>query len=198
MLQHDQFLSLLSENTELAQGVFRTLLASPGGWSDSLVTRNAIRPSTLATPGDGLQMIEKVLVLAEMPVLARASAEQLSALAAITKEVPLTVGDVFVAPGDAPAVHILLEGALTLEPLDGRPAETAGAGDCTGLYETLRGSRETSWRGQVTQPGVALRIEREALFDLLADQIDLLQALFSAIQRRPAQQEPVAPAAAGL
>ena len=41
-LHHDQFLSLLSENTELAQGVFRTLLASPGEWSGDVVTRDAI------------------------------------------------------------------------------------------------------------------------------------------------------------
>jgi hypothetical protein len=36
----------------------------------------------------------------------------------------------------------------------------------------------------VTRGGVALRVEREALFDLLADQIDLLQGVFSALQRR--------------
>ena len=36
----------------------------------------------------------------------------------------------------------------------------------------------------MTRGGVALRVEREALFDLLADHIDLLQGVFSALQRR--------------
>ena len=38
----------------------------------------------------------------------------------------------------------------------------------------------------MTRAGVALRIEREALFDLLADQIELLQGLFSALLHRRA------------
>jgi hypothetical protein len=36
----------------------------------------------------------------------------------------------------------------------------------------------------VTRGGTALRVEREALFDLLADHVDLLQGLFTALQRR--------------
>jgi AAA family ATP:ADP antiporter len=182
---HEQFLSLLSENTELAQGVFRTLLTTPDEWASAAVTRDVVRPSIVARPGEGLQMIEKMLVLAGMPVLSRASSDQLQALAGIARQTTLNSGDVVVAAGDAPAIHIILDGELSVEPLDGGAAVRAGAGDCTGLFETLGGRAETGWRGQVTRPGVALRIDREGLFDLLADQIDLLQGLFSALQGAP-------------
>jgi hypothetical protein len=38
----------------------------------------------------------------------------------------------------------------------------------------------------VTRDTLALRFDREALFDLLADHIELLQAMFSAVLRREA------------
>ena len=56
----------------------------------------------------------------------------------------------------------------------------ASAGDCLGAEETLAGS-DWSWRGRATSPGTALRIDREALFELLADHMDLLQGIFGAI-----------------
>ena len=187
-LLNDQFLGLLSENTELAQGVFRMLLDTHGGTAWGQVLRNVAHPPSAARLRDGLQTIEKVLVLEEMPVFSRASSDQLAALAGITREVKFVEGEVLFGAGDAPAIHIVLEGELSLEPMDGGTPMSAGAGDCTGVYETLGGLDQTGWRGHVTRGGVALRVEREALFDLLADQIDLLQGLFSALQRQPAMQ----------
>ena len=52
------------------------------------------------------------------------------------------------------------------------------------MYETLSGAETTGWRAHVTRDAVALRIDREALFDLLAEHIGLLQAMFSAVLRR--------------
>ena len=95
-------------------------------------------------------------------------------------------GEVLFGAGDAPAIHIVLDGELTLEPMDGGTPLSAGRGDCTGVYETLGCQDASGWRGHVTRGGLALRVEREALFDLLADEIDLLQGLFSALQRQTA------------
>jgi CRP-like cAMP-binding protein len=60
----------------------------------------------------------------------------------------------------------------------------ASAGDTVGVFETLSGADTTGWRAHVTRDTVALRFDREALFDLLADHIELLQAMFSAVLRR--------------
>jgi CRP-like cAMP-binding protein len=141
-----------------------------------------VRPPSEARLRDGLQPVEKVLVLEEMPVFSRASSDQLAALASIAREIKLVPGEYLFREGDAPALHIVLEGELTLEPLaEGAPMR-ALAGDAVGVYEMLGGLEHTGWRGRASQPGVVLRLEREALFELLADQIDLVQGLFSALR----------------
>jgi AAA family ATP:ADP antiporter len=191
-LVNEQFLGLLSENGELAEGVFKMMLDTHGGTLWGEVLRNVTHPPSMTRLGDGLQPIEKVLILEEMPVFSRASGEQLAALAGITREVKLTEGEVLFGAGDAPAIHIVLEGELALEPMGGGEPLSAGPGDATGVYETLGGLTSTAWRGHVVRGGLALKVEREALFDLLADQIDLLQGLFSALQRQSAPVPEVA------
>ena len=186
-LLNEQFLSLLSDNVELAQGVFRMLLDTHGGEAWARVLTGIVEPPPPERLRDGLQLIEKVILLEEMPVFSRASSEQLAALAGAAREVKLAEGQVLFGAGDEPALHLILEGELTLEPMTGGDPMTAGPGDCAGIYETLGGLETTGWRGHVTRGGVALRLDREALFDVLADHVDLLQGLFSALQRQGAR-----------
>ncbi len=150
-------------------------------------------PPSQARLRDGLQPIEKVLILEEMPVFSRASSEQLAAMAAITREVKMAEGDLLFREADAPAIYIVLDGELSLEPMKGGTPAHAGAGDAIGVYETLGGLDAVGWRGHVTKAGVLLRLDREALFDLLSDQIDLLQGLFGALQRARAARKADAP-----
>ncbi len=182
-LLNDQFLSLLSENTDLAQGIFRQLLEMRGDKAQLVVT-GVVRPPQSARFKDGLEPIEKALLLEEMPVFSRATSEQISQLAAITQEVKMSESELLFREGDTPAIYILLEGELSLEPVAGGQPAFARAGDSVGVYETLGGEESTGWKAHVTRGGLALRVEREPLFDLLADHIDLLQGLFSALQRR--------------
>ena len=182
-LVNDQFLSLLSENTDLAQGIFRQLLEMRGDKAQLVVT-GVVRPPQSARFKDGLEPIEKALLLEEVPVFSRATSEQVSQLAAITQEVKMTESELLFREGDTPAIYILLEGELSLEPVAGGQPAFARAGDSVGVYETLGGEESTGWKAHVTRGGLALRVEREALFDLLADHIDLLQGLFTALQRR--------------
>ena len=135
---------------------------------------------------DVLQPVEKILLMEEVAVFARASAADVSALAAIGREVRAAAGETLFKDGDAPAIYVLVTGELALEPLSGGTPLAAGPGDTIGVYETLSGADTTGWRAHVTQTAVALRIEREALFDLLADHMGLLQAMFSAVLRRRA------------
>jgi ATP:ADP antiporter, AAA family len=183
-LLNEQFLSLLSENTDLAQGIFQQLLEMHGTTAPQRVLSGVVRPPQATRFKDGLEPIEKVLLLEEMPVFSRATSEQLALLAGITQEVKLSENELLFREGDAPAIYILLDGELSLEPVAGGEPLFAKAGDCIGVYETLGGAESTGWKAHVVRGGVALRVEREALFDLLADHIDLLQGLFSALQRR--------------
>ena len=179
----DHFLGLLSENTELAQGLFRMLLETHGSPAEGRVLRGVVEPPPAERIVDGLQPIERLLVLAAMPVFAQASTEQLAALGAVTREVTLTAGSVLFRESDAPAIYLVLAGELALEPATGGEPLSVGAGDCVGVYETLGGLDTSDWRAHVTRGGMALRVEREALFDVLADHIDLLRGMFSALRR---------------
>jgi CRP-like cAMP-binding protein len=150
------------------------------------VARTVVTRPSVARLEDGVQAIEKILVIEEMPLLARARAEDIAALAAIAREVPLTAGELLFREGDAPALYVLLGGEVSLEPMAGGEPVHAVAGDTVGVYETLSGAETTGWRAHVTVPGTALRIEREAFFDLLTERIELLQGLFSALLHRKA------------
>ena len=108
----------------------------------------------------------------------------MSALAAIAREVRAAAGETLFKDGDAPAIYLIVSGEVALEPLSGGTPLAAGPGDTIGVYETLSGADTTGWRAHVTHDAVALRVDREALFDLLADRIGLLQAMFSAVLRR--------------
>jgi CRP-like cAMP-binding protein len=63
---------------------------------------------------------------------------------------------------------------------DGRDDDTAGSGDILGMYETL-GGRPMRSTGTVVEAGTAMRIDRSELFELLADDVPLLQGIFSGL-----------------
>jgi ATP:ADP antiporter, AAA family len=186
-LRSEQWLGLLSENTELAQGLFRLVLEREGAQAWRGVVPGVLRQHAVTPTGGPLQPIEKLLLVEEMPVFARASADDVAALAALTREAPLVPGDLLFREGDPPALYIVIAGELSLEPVAGGEPRFAGPGDTVGVFETLSGAETTGWRAHVTRPGLALRVEREAFFDLLADRIGLLQGVFLAIHRRAAR-----------
>ena len=179
-LSTEEFLTLLSANTQLAAGLFRMLIAhAPSPASPSIMHARALADARTAAPG-GLRAVDKVLALQEVPVFARASAEELMALAAIAREVPIAGGADLLTPGEPAAIHIVLGGSVQVE-TNGDAPVTAGPGDTIGLVETLgRGLAETRARGLA--PGSALRIDRDALFDVLSDRIDLMRGLFGAMK----------------
>jgi CRP-like cAMP-binding protein/HEAT repeat protein len=183
-LRNEQVLALLSENADLVQGLFRMAIERENGDAWRGVVRGMGERSGLGRLAEGLQPVEKILLMEGMPVFARASAEDVSALAAIGREVRVASGDTLFRDGDVPAIYLVVDGELAIEPLAGSAPLAAGPGDTIGIYETLSGAETAGWRAHVTRDVVALRIDREALFDLLADHIGLLQAMFSAVLRR--------------
>jgi CRP-like cAMP-binding protein len=141
--------------------------------------RGDLPPEIKRHAKDGLQPIERVLLLQSSPLLQHATGEQLLRLAAIAHEVPITEGTVLFGETENPAIYGLLSGEVKVE-IPGQPVTTLDEGDVVGLYETLAGL-PAGVKVTVTRSGSALRIDRDALFDLLADNIDLLQGLFSAL-----------------
>jgi CRP-like cAMP-binding protein len=180
----EEFRALLSANIELAQGLFRMLLEQKdSGAAPSRTGTPARELSTL--PAEALKIVDKVLFLQTVPVLARATADELYALAAITREVSFQQDEVLFSEGQFASLWVMLSGELRLEPPSGDAAISVRPGECLAAKETLAGS-DWSWRGRAVIAGRALRVEREALYELLADHMDLLQNIFGAIFKESA------------
>jgi hypothetical protein len=81
-------------------------------------------------------------------------------------------------------VHTVVSGRLQLQ-RDGGPPVVAKAGDTIGVVETLAGS-VIDLRAQPSESGSVLRIDRDALFNLLSDRVDVLRDVFAAIREQPA------------
>ena len=169
--------TLLAANIELAQGLFRMLLESADG-DDHHFTRRAasFRYEQRDAP---LTTVERVLCLQTVPVLAQATAEELYEVAAIAREVSFSEQESFLAPGTPASIVLLLSGAVELTSPGGSKSN-AGAGASLGARETLAGASFAD-TVRVIEPGKALLVDREPLFDLLADRMDLLQGIFSAV-----------------
>ena len=184
----EEFRTLLAANIELAQGLFRMLLEQNRGD----VSPSRIRVSSPGKPVQAVQLVQapsltedlktvdKALYLQTLPIFARATADELYVLAAITREVSFQLDEILFSEGHPSSILLVLAGSIALELPSGGESANASAGDCLGTEETLAGS-DWSWRGKATSPGKALRIDREALFELLADHTDLLQGIFGAI-----------------
>ena len=95
--------------------------------------------------------------------------------------------------GGAASIVIVLSGLLKVDSAEGDPAD---AGDVIGMYETLAGVPMDATVTAITEAQV-LRLDRGALFELLADHTDLLQGVFqfcaSALARRQPTASPLSP-----
>jgi AAA family ATP:ADP antiporter len=177
-LTTEEFLSLLSENVEIAQGIFRLMIERFGGVREA-VLHGTIPPSLRARMETGaLQPLDTILLLQSSPLLSRASASQLVGLSSIARPLLLTTGADPQSGADA-AVLVVLSGAVRIE-RDGAPVETAGPGDIIGIYETL-GGVSFPVKGEVVAAGHGLRFMGPDVLDVLADDIGLLRGIFSAL-----------------
>jgi hypothetical protein len=166
-------MTMVSDNVLLAQSLFALLLGN-----DRPRLPFAQPPRVLAdheSPG----AVHAARLLRHDPLLSRASATQLLALTAIAPEVPLKAGTVLFDVGTPPAVYQIVQGEVVLEHSGAGPS-VASAGATIGVADTLAGST-SGWRATVSKDGRALRLERDELFSVLADHVDLMQGLFSGV-----------------
>lgn len=182
-LSTDEFLSLLSENVEIAQGIFRLMVERRGRLGWRTVVHGSIPPSLKAKAESGmLQPVDSILLLQLSPVLSRATATQLVGLAEIAHPVELTVGADPLSGPEA-SILVVLSGEVRIDREGGEP-EVAGPGDGIGIYETLAGVASPV-RAEVTTPGRAMRFVRSEVLDVLADDVGLLRGIFSGLLRVP-------------
>jgi ATP/ADP translocase/CRP-like cAMP-binding protein/HEAT repeat protein len=180
-LTADEFLALLSENVELAEGIFRMLIATHHlDTGHTLLHGNLSSAArSVSQPGADLRPVDRLLLLQSSPLLAHATAAQLWRLSEIARDATVAANAEALPKGEA-AILIVLSGSLKVAVAEG--AGTATAGDVVGLYETLAGTGLSAAVTATTETRL-LRIDRGGLFELLADHTDLLQGIFSMLLR---------------
>jgi HEAT repeat protein/CRP-like cAMP-binding protein len=178
----DELRTLLADNTDLVRGLFATL-------AERVEPETVADVQSLGSGGElqglaagGLQPVEKVLALQRVPVFARIAPDEMAALAAIARTVIMTTGQPLFAQSAPVALWLILSGeALLADAAGGAPA-TIGPGNIIGSVSMLSG-RSLGRSADVVRSGVALRIDRDELFELLGERPELLRQLFEGMFR---------------
>ena len=178
-LTRDQFLALLAENVELAEGLFRTLIESHRLTTGHTLIHGRLSADVKNATRDS--SVDRLLLLQSSPLLAHATAAQLWRLTAIARPLTVSAGKTIIERGGEAAIVIVLSGSLKVD--SPQSIGTATAGDLVGMYETLAGVKLDAVVTAET-PSQILRLDRAALFELLADHTDLLQGVFSTLLRQ--------------
>ncbi len=174
-LNSDEFLSLLSENVEIAEGIFR--LQVEGGGSPLVVHGQPTLPESHLIRTEALDVVH---MLQATSLLARAAPRQVLSLTSVARRVTLTPG-VDPLAGLPTAMIVVLSGSVRVQQDDLEP-ELATAGDVIGIAAAL-GGQPGSVRIESVTGGEAIYFARAELFELLADQTDILQAIYSGLAR---------------
>ena len=168
----DDFMTMVSDNVLVAQSLFASC-------SPTIVRVSPLRSRRARWRTESPGAVHAARLLRHDPLLSRASATQLLALTAVAPEVPLKAGSVLFDVGTPPAVYQIVQGEVVLEHPGTSPA-VAPAGATIGVADTLAGTT-SGWQATVSKDGRALRLERDELFSVLADHVDLMQGLFSGV-----------------
>jgi CRP-like cAMP-binding protein len=185
----EELRTLLADNTDFVSGLFATLAERFTDPDRPVHATHAARELEQLAAG-GLTAIDRVFALQYVPLFTRVSADEMQHLASITAPVEMKAGAALFKESAAPALWVILTGRVRLESSTGQPAVTASHGDVIGSVNTMAG-HSLDRSAKVEQPGVALRIHRDDLFDLLGERPELLRQMFAGLFKRDR------PAAAG-
>ncbi len=179
-LSSDECRTLLADNTDMVQGMFRMLCDGESGNIRRTVIKGDFNVNARISTVGRFKDIDKVLILQSIPVFSNIGAEEMRNLASIAVETPLAAGSILFGESDSPALLAIVSGEVALDGESGISLLKADAGDVIGVYETLAGV-PLGLKGIVVSDGFALRLDREEMFDLLSQRPDLLQQLFAAL-----------------
>jgi CRP-like cAMP-binding protein len=174
--------TLLADNTDLVSGLFVTLADRLQEPDRPVLPTQAVRELEQLATG-GLSAIDRVFALQYVPLFARVSADEMQNLAAVAAPVQMSAGSLLFPESAPAAIWLALTGEVLLESATGQPPATARGGDIIGSVNTMAG-KTLGRSAKVVQSGIALRIDREDLFDVLGERPDLLRQMFAGLFRR--------------
>jgi CRP-like cAMP-binding protein len=178
----DELRTLLADNTDLVSGLFATLAAGSDESDRAVHPTNAARELEQLAQG-GLTAIERVLALQYVPLFRRVSADEIQHLAMVAAPVTMTAGSVLFAESAPPALWLVVRGEVLLDSSTGQPQVSARGGDIIGSVTTMAG-RSLGRSAKIAKDGVAIKIDREDLFEVLGERPELLRQMFAGMFRR--------------
>src|SRR4051812_9706983 len=169
--------TLLADNTDLVRGFFATLArrVAPSVCSNVQSTGTVTELRELAA--DGLLPVQKILALQRLPVFSRIAPDEMAALAAVTQTIVMKAGTPLFAESAPVALWVILSGEVSVAEVGGGNQTIAHAGDVIGSLSMLSG-QPIGKTADVLRAGVALRLDRDDLFDVLSERPELLRQLF--------------------
>jgi CRP-like cAMP-binding protein len=130
-----------------------------------------------------LNIIEKVIALEAVDLLKNLSAEQLSRIASIAREVKYGPGKAVLAPEMNPdALFVILEGAVSLS-RDGTELHVARENEVLGAW-ALFDPEPMSVLAKTVEDTRLLRIGRDEFYDLLSDNSEITASIFAMLVKR--------------
>ena len=130
-----------------------------------------------------LNIVEKVIALEAVDLLKNLSAEQLSRIASIAREVRFPPGKAILAPEMNPdALFIILQGSVSIV-RDGAELHVARENDVLGAWALFDPEPMAITAKAVTDVRL-LRIGRDEFYDLLSDNSEITASIFAQLVRR--------------
>ena len=177
VLTAEDLRTLLSDNTDLVTGLFASLAGRSEWPAAALVQPTGAAADFARLAAGGMTGVEKVLALQRVPLFAAVHATGMQQLAAVAEPVTMTAeSELF--PESAPAaMWLVLSGELVLAEAATGTQIAARDGDVIGTLGVMAG-RSIGMSASVVRSGVALRIDRDPLFEMLGMQPELLRQMF--------------------
>ena len=131
-----------------------------------------------------LTIIEKVIFLQDIDVFAEIPTEQLSHIASITEEVELEPNTTLIKQDEpAEALYFVLEGKVSLQ-RNGREIMGVGGKEVIGAWSLFDDEQPNIATAVVVETTRLLKIDREGFFEIVADYVEITEAIFKSLARR--------------
>jgi CRP-like cAMP-binding protein len=130
-----------------------------------------------------LNIIEKVIALEAVDLLKNLSAEQLSRIASIAREVKYPPGKIVLGPDTNPdSLFVILDGAVMIE-REGVELHTAREHEVLGAW-ALFDPEPLAVTAKTVEDTRLLRIGRDDFYDLLSDNSEITASIFAMLVKR--------------
>ena len=129
-----------------------------------------------------LTLVERVLLLADVPLLAETRSVDLTPLAAAAREVAVARDETVYAAGEvADTLYVVIEGRVRLD-RDGR-TEEIGRGSAFGAWAIFDGAPRIA-TATALEPSRLLSIDEDSFIDVMSDHVQVSRSLLRVLAGR--------------